>query len=143
MNCPTCETTQLKKVQIGESDVELDCCPRCKGTWFDPRELESLLKIKAKDIGPPRRSGRSKRHCPRCDTKLRLFHYPGTLVAVAMCDKCRGIWLEKGEFREIHQIRTYIRGVGVFRPDDEPQTIKEGLLRFIDRALGNMWSEYY
>ena len=40
MLCPTCDH-KLKPAARGE--VELDCCPACRGAWLKPSELDKLI----------------------------------------------------------------------------------------------------
>ena len=40
MLCPTCDR-ELKPAARGE--VELDCCPACRGAWLTPGELDKLM----------------------------------------------------------------------------------------------------
>ena len=40
MRCPTCDR-ELRPAARGE--VELDCCPACRGAWLEPDELDKLM----------------------------------------------------------------------------------------------------
>ncbi len=47
--CPKCQTVRLK--QLVKRGVQLDCCPSCKGLYFDDRELVRVMKA-AKEKAP-------------------------------------------------------------------------------------------
>jgi len=103
--CVKC-TSVLDRTTIG--GVEVDICPQCGGIWLDRGELE---KLGAKDnseldtlrsaLGvdetkaPPIPSDHTS-PCPVCEGSLHE-HQLGN-IQVDICDSCRGIWLDKGEF---------------------------------------------
>jgi Zn-finger nucleic acid-binding protein len=43
MRCPVCLDTDL--VEHIRDGIEVDRCPRCRGTWLDRAELEKLLDL--------------------------------------------------------------------------------------------------
>ena len=82
-------------------DVTVDRCEECGGLWFDAEELERWLgDAHAGDIGPlesriPAR-GVGSRPCPRCTHALGTAGW--TALVLDRCDKCRGLFVEAGEF---------------------------------------------
>jgi Zn-finger nucleic acid-binding protein len=109
MDCPNC---QIKMDHRETRSTLLDECPKCKGIWFDPGELD---KIKD-DIEPDLRwldfdlwkwEGDFRvmvdlLDCPNCrDSKLRALHYDSGDVTVYYCPSCEGIWLQAGDFHKI------------------------------------------
>lgn len=40
--CPRCETS-LRALEYGDTDVEIDVCPKCRGTWLDGLELQRIV----------------------------------------------------------------------------------------------------
>ena len=69
MNCPVCN----KPMVVFEiSDVEVDHCVRCRGTWLDAGEMELLLDgAENRDellssMQPAADVGEAPRNCPIC-----------------------------------------------------------------------------
>jgi Zn-finger nucleic acid-binding protein len=42
-SCPQCQA-ELKAVVYGDSEIEVDCCPGCKGTWLDKGEFLKIME---------------------------------------------------------------------------------------------------
>ena len=100
MLCPVCK----KEMMILEyNEVELDYCPDCKGVWLDQGELELLLEISDKkvDLSNIPDSEKSNRRCPRCRKKMIKAEFPDTEIEVDICTRDGGLWLDKGELKEI------------------------------------------
>lgn len=136
MNCPKCRTAELRNAKMKNSDIPLDTCPTCKGVWFDGGELKALLgDAAAAGLRPPMSAHSSQRLCPRCQKNLYTFYYPETFVAVDMCRKCKGMWFDAGEFREVQRVRSYIQKSGVVGQQNKPQGIKLGMLNFINNSI--------
>jgi Zn-finger nucleic acid-binding protein len=108
MNCPRCKIA-MKKRNI--KDIKIDECPKCKGIWFDQGELR-----KAKDQTDPDlnwmdfeiwkhedRFNLSAKpiQCPKCNIEMAAIQYGDTNVEIDYCSKCRGTWLDEGEFGKI------------------------------------------
>lgn len=100
MKCPVCKKTMII---LEYEDIELDYCPRCKGTWLDAGELELLLfgELRSSATIDPSTLVHGKRVCPRCKKRMRIGYFPGTRVEVDVCPVDRGIWLDQGELLEI------------------------------------------
>ena len=108
MNCPN-DNEQLEKVLFHQ--VEVDYCPKCLGMWFDKDELR-----RAKDTRDERlnwldvdlwrdkgkfRVSRGDKHCPVCRAGLMEVKYDESKTKVDFCKMCGGVWLDRGEFRQI------------------------------------------
>lgn len=108
MDCPRC-AVPLNPLSAG--DIEVDECPQCKGVWFDQDELRQ-----AKDLADPglnwydfeiwKYADRFKLvpnplQCPRCNTEMFAMNYDATEVEIDVCNQCRGVWLDGGEFEKI------------------------------------------
>ena len=107
MNCPRDGSLLAKATMLG---LELDKCHACDGIWCDRGELERLRDSKLPEIEEAieRKYGNPKpveggltgyMRCPRCGD-ARLFSYRYTYirpVTVDRCERCHGIWLDKGE----------------------------------------------
>ena len=87
-----------------DSQTEIALCPSCGGLWLDRGELDRLNKV-------PRPAVEELRHalaggeqagisptqtaCPVCPGKLHEAKLGR--VVIDYCDKCRGVFLDKGE----------------------------------------------
>lgn len=107
-NCPKChvalESKEIKKVTV-------DLCPKCEGVWFEKGELRQ-----AKDATDPDlnwldfeiwkhkdrfKHSASSLKCPACGLQTVTLKYGDSEVEIDYCPKCRGVWLDKGEFIKI------------------------------------------
>jgi Zn-finger nucleic acid-binding protein len=118
--CPKCESRLVER-RIKDTLVTVDCCPSCRGMWFDNREIETVLKLEARERFVPRDAEKSDRHCPGCNVLLYRFRYPETDVEIDMCEGCHGIWLDSGELRGLEEMYA---------------GRKWAFLRFMEKALG-------
>jgi len=108
MNCPN-DKEQLEKILF--HDVEVDYCPKCLGIWFDKDELRQAKDDKDKqlnwvDFDLWRDKARfhvshGDRHCPVDRTMLQEVKYDGSKTRVDFCKMCEGVWLDRGEFKQI------------------------------------------
>lgn len=108
MQCPN-DQENLQKVLF--HDVEVDYCPQCLGIWFDKDELRLAKDDKDKnlnwaDVDLWRDKGsfkvaHSKRLCPVDRTRLVEASYDNSRTKVDFCKMCNGIWLDRGEFKQI------------------------------------------
>lgn len=85
--------------------VEVDHCPSCSGYWFDDGELTSVLgPVAPKRVEIPSNARRNEaKLCPRCETPLSWFCFPGTTTVVDACERCHGIWMDGGEGKRLRQ----------------------------------------
>jgi Zn-finger nucleic acid-binding protein len=117
--CPGCaELLECWRVEVGGPPhvLELDRCARCAGLFFDPEELEAVLRdgaIAAPDVDHPRLAellaetkpdpGRKVRYvpCPACGALMQRQAY-GARSGVVV-DRCgrHGVWLDGGELRSL------------------------------------------
>lgn len=98
MLCPKCNCELNPMTMVG---VTIDVCSICNGCWLDSKELAQLTRSRGSNAVEVQVV--EKRTvplvCPRC-RKPTLFegkhhHKPDFLIDE--CDKCRGIWLDRGE----------------------------------------------
>jgi len=86
--------------------LEVDLCPKCGGLWLDRGEITRAARLPEKELarlrnlltgrsGPPPIPTESVAPCPACPGKLSEVLL-GT-VHVDYCDRCQGIFLDKGE----------------------------------------------
>ena len=136
MLCPKCRNMGLKEARVTSSSVKVDCCPECKGVWFDAGELNAVLSVASKELKVPPSAKKSVVHsCPQCHSALYRFQYPQTYVKIEMCKKCGGLWLDAGEFNEIKAVREALEKSGELEEYAQPTGAKGALLNFIDTAI--------
>ncbi len=122
MNCPKCKTKELsEKIKIG--DVTVDRCSFCGGLWFEKDELRLVKDKKLKDArwvdielkdksldwiefdlwkdNSKFKAKKDIKLCPECQTSLYMLNYGNSDVEIDVCGVCKGIWLEKNDFRKI------------------------------------------
>jgi membrane associated rhomboid family serine protease len=104
LDCPHCRHYTLEPLR--HENVRLDACVHCGGVWFDPNELDIVLRRYdpnyrregsiAKTLGQ-RVSGTPKK-CPRCKVSLATYEFEqGSDLKIDVCHSCNGVWLDKGE----------------------------------------------
>lgn len=108
MICPLCN---LKLNSALLSGVGIDYCPRCYGLWFEEDELQWAKDEKDRNLRwldidlwrDPARFRISRRHklCPHDRMPLYEVRYGDSVVKVDLCNLCHGVWLDRGEFKEI------------------------------------------
>lgn len=129
-NCPRCDE-HLESLDLGfEQPFFIERCRKCLGLFFDPGELELLMRAKA---DAPLRVDRTRLRrilkeeapippdmvryvkCPTC--KVLMNRRSAGALAGVVIDECRdhGVWLDGGELRQI------LKWVKVGGPDIEKQ----------------------
>ena len=105
MKCPKCSKITLQTKQVKNTSTKLDCCPSCKGLWFDAGEIAVILnkKVKVNTEIPSFANLTDEVCCPKCHVKLYEFCYPGTMTLVDVCKTCNGLWLDNLEWKEIRE----------------------------------------
>ena len=108
MLCPICKIELDKAIFYG---VEVDYCPRCLGIWFEEEELRLAKDEKDKnlnwlDIDIWKDTSKFKinkgiRMCPSCRVPLYEVYYGDSGIIVDVCNLCKGVWLDRGEFKKI------------------------------------------
>lgn len=111
MNCPRCGETLV--TERYEGVVDIDRCPKCRGTWLDRGELEAVqhahvagheravreapdLVAGAYDMA--RQENRPPVSCPKCrDEMLRQEYGYASMVMVDRCPRGEGLWLDGHE----------------------------------------------
>lgn len=108
MLCPRCKKT-LDKVIF--HNVDVDYCPYCLGAFFEEKELDWAKNEKDKDLRwldidlwenkEKFKISYGIRLCPNCRVPLYEVYYGDSGIIVDVCNLCKGIWLERGEFKKI------------------------------------------
>ena len=132
-HCPKCRTTILKEKTLSDGDTHIDVCPRCRGGWFDSRELGAVLSVAVDSLKPDEDAEFTNCVCPKCGIPLKKIEYPETQIEVDVCDRCHGIWLDRGEFKGLNYARAQHQDKSKF--EEPPTTMREAATRFVDRVL--------
>ena len=104
-------------------DVMVDWCVFCDGLWFerdelrlakdkrvkDARWLDVELKDKSLDwfkfdLWKDKlkfKAAKDIKLCPACKTPLYKVNYGDSDIKIDVCGICKGIWLDRGEFKKI------------------------------------------
>jgi uncharacterized protein len=108
MECPN-DKENLERALF--HNVEVDYCPKCLGIWFDKDELRLAKDDKDKtlnwvdfDLWRDKlkfKVSLGNKFCPVCRAGLREVKYDQSKVKVDFCKMCQGIWLDRGEFKQI------------------------------------------
>lgn len=108
MICPKCN--QDLQTQIAGT-VEIDVCEKCNGIWFDEDELRKCkdqadMDLNWMDFDLWKHEGhfRVSEHehkCPKCQIEMAAIDYDKTDIEIDFCVKCKGVWLDGGEFEKI------------------------------------------
>jgi len=108
MKCPLCK---IPFEQAILANVEVDYCPRCYGLWFEEDELQWAKDEKDRDLrwldidlwkDPAHfKIDLGGKLCPADHLPLYEVRYGNSRVKVDVCSICNGIWLDRGEFKEI------------------------------------------
>ncbi|MBN2362061.1 MAG: rhomboid family intramembrane serine protease [Deltaproteobacteria bacterium] len=103
--CPRCSFALTPTMQ---GNIELDHCDRCGGNFLDPGETRQIF---GEDAEPSawvaknfaRSLGASKLRCPAAHGPLEAFElrFAGQQVVVDVCPKCKGLWLDRNEGKEL------------------------------------------
>jgi len=109
INCPNCKKEALEKVIL--LNIEVDYCPKCFGLWFDDNELRQAKDKKDEnlnwldiDLWRDKKKfdiSQGGRLCPHCRMPLYEVKYDNSKIRVDLCSLCKGIWLDRGEFKKI------------------------------------------
>lgn len=92
-------------------DVEVEYCPDCLGIWLESKELAHAKNDEDKqlnwlDFDIWRDKGKFKfspkdRRCPVDRIPFVEVGYDNSSVKLDFCKMCQGIWLDRGEFKQI------------------------------------------
>jgi len=107
MICPKCKINLEKALFY---NTEVDYCPRCLGMFFEEEELRWTKDARDQnlvwlDIDLWKDEKKFKlnygiRLCPACRVPLYEVYYGASQIVVDVCNICKGIWLDRGEFKK-------------------------------------------
>jgi len=108
MICPFCQENFKQAIF---HRVEVDYCPSCLGVFFEEDELRLAKDEKDKDLNwldidlwkdkGKFKVSQEKKLCPACQVPLYEIKYADSEIKVDICNVCRGIWLDRLEFKKI------------------------------------------
>ena len=108
MQCPCCNSELKRK---STKNIEIDECPECKGIWFEDDELRKAKDVADSDLNwmdfeiwkhkNEFKIKESPRSCPVCKTDTKAIDYGSTSTEIDYCPSCKGVWLDRGEFKKI------------------------------------------
>ena len=108
MLCPICNIEMKKTIFYGD---EVDYCPQCFGMWFKEDGLRTAKDEKDKDLKwldielwkdkTKFQISEVHKNCPICSVPLYSVKYGDSDIEVDVCNLCKGIWVERGEFKRI------------------------------------------
>src|SRR3989344_9311050 len=106
-----CPNGHLKLEKALFHNVDVDYCPICLGIWFDKDELEYARDDEDEqlnwidfDVWRHKEKFEAKlsdKWCPVCRIPFVKLAYDDAKVKIDFCKKCQGIWLDRGEFKQI------------------------------------------
>jgi Zn-finger nucleic acid-binding protein len=139
MICPKCQVAKLRKRRAKGQDFTVQYCLKCKGVWFDRYELDEVMPEAIKELEVPGNAQKDAEClCPKCNKPLYAFDYPQTYVTIDMCKRCKGLWLDRGEFKEIREVRRSFDRWGEMQEYAGATGIKGALINFIDSATKSL-----
>ncbi len=99
MKCPVC---RVPTFVVEYQEIELDCCPECRGLWFDRGELELVLGHVPAVTEPAIASTEAPRKCPLCRTRMDKVNIgPAGRVLIDVCSEGCGLWFDDNELGEL------------------------------------------
>jgi len=108
MDCPN-NHQNLEEMMF--HNVQVDYCPECLGMFFDKDELRHAKDSKDEqlnwvDFDIWRDKSKFKvsnidRRCPACRIPFMRVEYDASHVKIDFCKHCQGMWLDRGEFKQI------------------------------------------
>ena len=91
--------------------IKIEECPKCGGRWFDRTELQKLVEKTDEDLRwidfdafeeKEKFQAKSEgKGCPKCGKAMDSMTYRDSKVVIDLCNKCRGVWLDRDEFEKI------------------------------------------
>ncbi len=108
MKCPIHKKAELKQAIF--HDNEVDYCPTCLGIWFDQGEFRIAKDSKDKNLDwidvdlweskTKFEISKDQKSCPSCEVPMYEISYGDSDVKVDICNLCKGLWLDRGEFKK-------------------------------------------
>lgn len=115
MKCLRCKSEDLVvKKHVGlSSQLDIDVCPACQGTWLNSESLHKIndgffinLEEIAFDAANPTDEDPAL-NCSQCSGSpvLRKVSPPGHPdLVIDVCPSCKGFWLDAGEVEKMRDV---------------------------------------
>jgi Zn-finger nucleic acid-binding protein len=91
--------------------IMVDFCPQDYGLWFDENELVQAKDARDRDLrwldtdlwkDPAKfKLSQKSKMCPRDRLPMYETEYGDSGIKVDLCNLCYGVWLDRGEFKNI------------------------------------------
>ncbi|RMG15270.1 MAG: hypothetical protein D6731_08775 [Planctomycetota bacterium] len=119
--CVRC-AAELRSVRFPGSDVTVDACPDCRGTFLDRGEFEQLkahvahlVESEHPDLNDRAdlildeldAASQERARCPKCQGRWERVREGG--VGLERCNGCRGTWLDSGDLTRALGVSRRIR----------------------------------
>jgi Zn-finger nucleic acid-binding protein len=110
MDCPQ-DRSPLEVVHF--HSIPIHRCLECEGTWYQRDQLQILKDKEAhgdycwinldlwRDPANFLAASTSRYACPADGTPLTPVHYRNAGIVVDICQICKGVWLDKGDYARI------------------------------------------
>jgi Zn-finger nucleic acid-binding protein/membrane protein YdbS with pleckstrin-like domain len=149
MQCPNCQS-EMVVVTTKNKRAIVDSCQSCKGLWLDSGELRAF-NVPADILNAFQTSGfskvsPSKRECPCCHVNMMVIEMPSTSTQIDQCQKCLGLFLDKGELSELANAQVHPKPLRTAAPSLGKMSAKryklpEKVLKIIDRDEEVLWCD--
>lgn len=149
MQCPSCQS-EMVVVTTKNKRAIVDSCQSCKGLWLDHGELRAFNVsadiLKAFQTSGLGKLSPSKRECPCCHVNMMEGEMPLTTTKLDQCQKCLGIFLDKGELSELANAQVQAKPLRTAAPSQRKMSAKryklpEKVLRILDQDEEVVWCD--
>lgn len=106
-----CPHHQIPLEEATALGVKIDYCPKDYGLWFDERELLEAKDERDRDLrwldidlwkDPAKfKLTQHPKLCPVDRLPMYEVEYGDSGIKVDLCNLCHGVWLDRGEFKNI------------------------------------------
>lgn len=121
------------------ANVVVDYCPRCYGLWFEEDELQFAKDEKDRSFRwldfdlwrdeTKFRISPAQKFCPKDRMPLYETAYGDSQIKIDVCNLCYGVWLDRGEFKELI---AYIK----------EKAEHEVLYRYLKNVVAEIWEVF-
>lgn len=131
IKCPQCGTA-LTQTEYRPGTI-IFWCGLCSGIWVDGEELYEILRIHSDTI--PVATFKDAKTCPKCETRVFYpVNFPGTDVVIDICERCKGVWFDRGE---LHTIKAFVQK-RMIEESGKPETASERMAAWVNNVIDNL-----
>ena len=128
LSCPTCGPERPLHMELLEApSLRVDHCANCDGLWIPVKAYSAWLDSggMVQPVAPdtdvtsiPVEDGPFLRRCPQCAYILGRYRVDHDLpFTIDRCHNCRGVWLDRHEWRILKAKRLHERIHAIFTQD--------------------------